>query len=87
MLTREQKIKFRRAILVEGTRVLDLVDDRETHIVSYHAGKPGTRFENTDMVKIWFDSDLHKATGTGTHRRLDQIVLLWEPVIKAPAHA
>jgi len=60
------------ALLSEGTRVLDLTDNRETHIVA--AG-----FRSRDqriVVKVWFDHTIHRGTGNGTWRELSNIIVL-----------
>jgi hypothetical protein len=78
MLTLKQRL--RKCILIEGARVYDLTDNRETHIVSYHPDKNPLIIDGTahymDKVRVWFDSSIHKTTGNGTSRTLNKIILL-----------
>ncbi len=63
------------AYYVEGARVLDLIDDRETHIVGMIRGHSVTGAMIPRFV-LWRDKSIHKVTGTGITRKANQIILL-----------
>lgn len=60
---------------VPGARVLDLIDDRETHIEAVICSHTSMG-RQIPKFAIWFDASIHKLTGNGTVRAASDLILL-----------